>query len=61
VGAAWWLPVDGLVLGVSMHKEGAIRLENDKPITGREIARRATIVLDFALADNRDHRSGGQC
>jgi hypothetical protein len=44
-----------------MHKEGAIRLENDKPITGREIARRATIVLDFALADNRDHRSGGQC
>jgi len=38
VCTARWLPVDGFVLRISMHEESAIRLENDKPITWREIA-----------------------
>jgi hypothetical protein len=61
MSTAWWLPVDGLVLGVSVNEEGAVRFEDHEAVAGREIARRAAVVLDFAMPDDRNHRSRFYC
>jgi hypothetical protein len=40
-----------------VDEKGAIGLENHEPVTRWEIARRAAVVLDLTLADDRRHPS----